>query len=100
MLYGDRCIMCTRCVRFAEEVTGTAELYISGRGVKEEIDVFPGMGINNELSGNVIDLCPVGALLDKDFMFQQRVWLLKTTPSIDPLTSSGDNINIEHNNNN
>jgi NADH-quinone oxidoreductase subunit G len=99
MLYGDRCIMCTRCVRFAEEVTGTAELYISGRGVKEEIDVFPGMGINNELSGNVIDLCPVGALLDKDFMFQQRVWLLKTTPSIDPLTSSGDNINIEHNNN-
>ena len=99
MLYGDRCIMCTRCVRFSEEVTGTAELYISGRGVKEEIDVFPGMGINNELSGNVIDLCPVGALLDKDFMFQQRVWLLKTTPSIDPLTSSGDNINIEHNNN-
>ena len=56
-------------------------------------------GINNELSGNVIDLCPVGALLDKDFMFQQRVWLLKTTPSIDPITSSGDNINIEQNEN-
>ena len=99
MLYGDRCIMCTRCVRFADEITGTSELYIDGRGARECIDVFPGEGINNELSGNVIDLCPVGALLDKDFMFTQRVWLLKTAPSIDPLTSSGDNINIEHNNN-
>lgn len=99
MLYGDRCIMCTLCVRFTEEITGTSELYIDGRDAAECIDVFPGIGINNELSGNVIDLCPVGALLDKDFMFTQRVWLLKTTPSIDPLTSSGDNITIEHNNN-
>ena len=99
MLYGDRCIMCTLCVRFTEEVTGTSELYIDGRGVHECIDVFPGKGINNELSGNVVDICPVGALLDKDFMFKQRVWLLSSTPSIDPLTSSGDNINIEHNNN-
>ena len=99
MLYGDRCIMCTRCVRFTSEVTGTSELYIDGRDASECIDVFPGEGINNELSGNVIDLCPVGALLDKDFMFQQRVWLLQSTPSIDPLTSSGDNINIEYNNN-
>ncbi|MBT4529644.1 MAG: molybdopterin-dependent oxidoreductase, partial [Phycisphaerae bacterium] len=70
-----------------------------GRDASECIDVFPGIGINNELSGNVIDICPVGAMLDKDFMFQQRVWFLKTAPSIDPLTSSGDNINIEHNNN-
>ena len=99
MLYGDRCIMCTRCVRFADEISGTSELYIDGRGAKECIDVFPGIGINNELSGNVIDICPVGAMLDKDFMFQQRVWFLKTAPSIDPLTSSGDNINVEHNNN-
>jgi len=72
---------------------------IEGRGAKECIDVFPGIGINNELSGNVIDICPVGAMLDKDFMFQQRVWLLNTAPSIDPLTSSGDNIVIEYNNN-
>jgi len=99
MLYGDRCIMCTRCVRFTDEITGTSELYIEGRDASECIDVFPGIGINNELSGNVIDICPVGALLDKDFMFTQRVWLLSTTPSIDPLTSSGDNINIEHNEN-
>jgi NADH-quinone oxidoreductase subunit G len=99
MLYGDRCIMCTRCVRFTDEISGTSELMIDGRGVKECIDVFPGIGINNELSGNVIDICPVGAMLDKDFMFQQSVWLLNTTPSIDPLTSSGDNIVIEYNNN-
>jgi len=99
MLYGDRCIMCTRCVRFADEISGTSELFIDGRGAKEYIDVFPGIGINNELSGNVIDICPVGAMLDKDFMFQQRVWFLKTTPSIDPLTSSGDNIIIEQNDN-
>jgi len=99
MLYGDRCIMCTRCVRFTDEITGTSELYIDGRDASECIDVFPGIGINNELSGNVIDICPVGAMLDKDFMFTQRVWLLSKAPSIDPLTSSGDNISIEHNNN-
>ena len=96
MLYGDRCIMCTRCVRFTQEITGTSELYINGRGAVEEIDVFPGEGLNNELSGNVVDICPVGAFLDKDFMFQQRVWFLDKVPSIDPLTASGDNINIEH----
>lgn len=96
-LYSDRCIMCTRCVRFTREVTGTAELSVQGRGNKEEIDVFPGVGITNELSANVIDLCPVGALLDKDFLFAQRVWFLKSTPSIDGITASGDNINIEHN---
>jgi NADH-quinone oxidoreductase subunit G len=96
-LYADRCIMCTRCVRFTREVTGTAELLVSGRGNKNEIDVFPGVALDNELSANVIDLCPVGALLDKDFLFTQRVWFLKETPSIDGLTASGDNITIHHN---
>lgn len=96
-LYSDRCIMCTRCVRFTKEVAGTGELMVLGRGNKEEIDVFPGVPIDNELSANVIDLCPVGALLDKDFLFAQRVWFLKSTPSIDPITASGDNIFIEHN---
>ncbi len=96
-LYADRCIMCTRCVRFTREVSGTSELLIAGRGNREEIDVFPGHPIDNELSGNVVDLCPVGALLDKDFLFAQRVWFLKSTPSIDGLTASGDNILIEHN---
>ncbi|MFK7882666.1 MAG: molybdopterin-dependent oxidoreductase [Phycisphaerales bacterium] len=97
LIYSDRCIMCTRCVRFAREVSGTGELMIDGRGNKSQIDVFPGVPLNNEIASNVIDLCPVGALLDKDFLFAQRVWFLKTTAAIDPLTSSGDNIWIEHN---
>ncbi|MBT8486665.1 MAG: molybdopterin-dependent oxidoreductase [Phycisphaerales bacterium] len=97
LLYSDRCIMCTRCVRFTREVTGTSELMVEGRGAMEQIDVFPGMALDNELSGNVIDICPVGALLDKDFLFQQRVWMLKKTPSIDGITASGDNIYLEHN---
>lgn len=97
-LYADRCIMCSRCVRFTREVTGTAELIVEGRGNQEQIDIFPGEALDNELSANVIDLCPVGALLDKDFLFTQRVWFLKTTPSIDGITASGDNISVEHNN--
>jgi NADH-quinone oxidoreductase subunit G len=97
LLYADRCIMCTRCVRFTREVTGTAELMVQGRGNKEEIDVFPGVPLANELSANVIDLCPVGALLDKDFLFAQRVWFLKETASIDGLTASGDNLWVHHN---
>lgn len=97
LLYSDRCILCSRCVRFTREVTGTGELMIAGRGNKSEIDVFPGKALDNPLSANVVDLCPVGALLDKDFLFAQRVWFLKSAPSIDPLTASGDNIWIEHN---
>ena len=96
-LYADRCIMCTRCVRFTREVSGTSEIYVDGRGFREEIDIFPGKPCNNKLAGNVVDLCPVGALLDKDFLFKQRVWLLKQTPSISPVDSGGENIYLEHN---
>ncbi len=97
LLYSDRCIMCTRCVRFTREISGTGELAVFGRGHREEIDVFQGTSLDNPLSGNVIDICPVGALLDKDFLFTQRVWFLKKTPSISPFTSGGENIFIEHN---
>ncbi len=97
LLYSDRCIMCTRCVRFTREISGTGELGVFGRGHKEEIDVFPGQSLDNPLSGNVIDICPVGALLDKDFLFTQRVWFLKKSPSISPFSSGGENIFIEHN---
>ncbi|HLL87674.1 MAG TPA: molybdopterin-dependent oxidoreductase, partial [Tepidisphaeraceae bacterium] len=97
ILYNDRCIMCTRCVRFTREVSGTSELYVDGRGHKEEIDIFPGKPLDNKLSGNVVDLCPVGALLDKDFLFKQRVWLLKSTPSISPVDAGGENIYLNHN---
>lgn len=96
-IYSDRCIMCTRCVRFAREIPESGELMIDGRGNRSEIDVFPGVPLANDLSGNVIDLCPVGALLDKDFLFAQRVWFLKKNATIDGLTSSGDNLWAEHN---
>ncbi|MGD0766795.1 MAG: 2Fe-2S iron-sulfur cluster-binding protein [Tepidisphaeraceae bacterium] len=96
-LYADRCIMCSRCVRFTREVSGTSELYVDGRGFREEIDIFPGKPCNNKLAGNVVDLCPVGALLDKDFLFKQRVWLLKQSPSISPVDSGGENVFLEHN---
>jgi NADH-quinone oxidoreductase subunit G len=97
ILYNDRCIMCTRCVRFTREVSGTCELFVDGRGHREEIEIFPGKPIDNKLSGNVVDLCPVGALLDKEFLFKQRVWLLKRAPSISPVDAGGENIWLEHN---
>lgn len=81
-LFTDRCIMCTRCVRFAKEVAGTGELIVTGRGHHEEIDVFPGRPLENKLSGNVVDLCPVGALGSKDFLYSQRVWHLREKSSI------------------
>jgi len=96
MLYADRCIMCSRCVRFTREVTGTGEIGVFGRAAEEQIDVFPGEPLDNELSGNVVDICPVGALLDKDFLMSMRVWNLRKTASIDGITASGDNISIEH----
>src|SRR6476469_1651118 len=96
-LYSDRCIMCTLCVRFTREVSGTSELFVEGRGHREQIAIFPGQPINNKLAGNVVDLCPVGALLDKDFLFKQRVWLLKPTPSISPVDAGGENIYLHHN---
>ncbi len=95
LLYSDRCIMCTRCVRFTREVSGTGELIVEGRGNQEQIDTFPGKALDNPLASNVIDLCPVGALLDKDFLFEKRVWDLSPVPSIDPITASGDNIYVD-----
>ncbi len=97
LLYQDRCVMCTRCVRFAEEVSGTGELTIVNRGSRAEIDVFPGLPLDNKLQGNVVDICPVGCLLDKNFLFQQRVWHLKSADSICPGCSTGCAIRIDQN---
>jgi NADH-quinone oxidoreductase subunit G len=94
-LFTDRCIMCSRCVRFTREISGTAELQVVGRGAHEEIDVFPGKPCNNKLAGNVVDLCPVGALCSKDFLYKQRVWWLKTAPSVCPNCSTGCSIHID-----
>lgn len=97
-LFTDRCIICTRCVRFTREVSGTAELQVINRGSHEEIDIFPGEPCNNKLAGNVVDLCPVGALCSKDFLYEQRVWWLKTKNSVCPGCSTGCSITIDQNN--
>jgi len=96
-LFVDRCIMCTRCVRFTREVSGTGELMVTSRGAKEEIDIFPGFPLDNKLAGNVVDLCPVGALGDKDFLYQQRVWFLKREANVCGGCSAGCSIYTEHN---
>ncbi len=93
----DRCIMCTRCVRFTREITQTSELQVTRRGSHAEIDIFPGIELDNPLAGNVVDLCPVGALLDKDFLHKQRVWFLAKHDSICAGCSTGCNISAEEN---
>jgi NADH-quinone oxidoreductase subunit G len=96
-LFTDRCIMCTRCVRFTREVSGTGELMVTARGTHEEIDIFPGEPCNNKLAGNVVDLCPVGALCSKDFLYKQRVWWLKSTKSVCPNCSTGCSVDVDQN---
>ena len=96
LLYQDRCVMCTRCVRFTDEIAGTGELAVVNRGSRAEIDVFPGIPLDNKLQGNVVDICPVGCLLDKDFLFKQRVWHLKGTDSICPGCSTGCAVRVDH----
>ena len=97
LLYSDRCVLCKRCTRFVAEITGTGEMCVVNRGSRSEIDIFPGAPLDNALQGNVVDLCPVGALLDKDFLFKQRVWMLRSTPSVSPVDSRGQTIYIDHN---
>lgn len=98
LLYSDRCIRCTRCIRFCDEVSGTSELGYFNRGVHNEIDIFPGERLDNRLSGNTVDICPVGALLDKDFLFKQRVWFLKEADTLCTGCSAGCNIRADYNN--
>lgn len=96
-LFTDRCIMCSRCVRFTREIAGTAELQIINRGHHSEIDIFPGQPLANKLSGNVIDLCPVGALGSKDFLYKQRVWYLEETESVCAGCSTGCSVYLDSN---
>ena len=97
MLDQERCILCTRCVRFTREISKTSELGVIDRGHRSEIDVLPGSEISNPYSGNLVDVCPVGALTDRDFRFKCRVWFLGSTPSICPGCSRGCNIDIHFN---
>ena len=97
LLNQDRCIMCTRCVRFTREITQTGELQVMSRGSHTEINIFPGQPVDNPLAGNVVDLCPVGALLDKDFLHKQRVWFLSKHDAICTRCSTGCNVKAEEN---
>ena len=94
VLDSERCILCSRCVRFTEEVTKTNELGIFNRGDRAEIGTFEGRPLNNNYSVNTVDICPVGALTSKDFRFRQRVWLLKDAETICTGCSTGCNVNV------
>ncbi len=94
MLDAERCILCSRCVRFTDEITKTGELGIFNRGDQAEIGLGPGKVLDNRYSGNVVDICPVGALTDRDFRFKARVWYLSTSPSICNGCSQGCNIEL------
>jgi NADH-quinone oxidoreductase subunit G len=102
-LFVDRCVMCTRCVRFTREISGTSELMVINRGAHEEIDVFRNdagelqFPLENKMSGNVCDLCPVGALGDKDFLYKQRVWFMKSHDNVCAGCSTGCSIKVEEN---
>jgi len=92
----ERCILCTRCVRFTKNVTKTNEIQVFNRGHKAEIGIFEDRPLNNAYSGNVVDVCPVGALTSADFRFRVRVWFLKGTTSVCAGCSTGCNLRIDH----
>ncbi len=92
----ERCVLCSRCVRFCNEVTGTGEMGIFNRGDRAEIGTAPGVELDNNYSMNTVDICPVGALTGRDFRFQKRVWMLKATTSVCPGCATGCNVRIDH----
>ena len=91
----SRCIHCTRCVRFGQEIAGVMELGMMGRGEHAEIVSFVGRGVDSELSGNMIDLCPVGALTSKPFRYKARTWELARRKSVSPHDSLGSNLIVQ-----
>lgn len=95
----SRCIHCTRCVRFGQEVAGVMELGMSHRGEHSEIETFVGNSVDSELSGNMIDICPVGALTSKPFRYSARTWELGRRKSVSPHDSTGANLIVQVKNN-
>lgn len=91
----SRCIHCTRCVRFGQEIAGDMELGMSHRGEHAEIEAFVGNSVDSELSGNMIDICPVGALTSKPFRYQARTWELSRRKSVSPHDSTGANLIVQ-----
>jgi NADH-quinone oxidoreductase subunit G len=91
----SRCIHCTRCIRFGQEVAGVMELGMSHRGEHAEIETFIGNSVDSELSGNMIDICPVGALTSKPFRYSARTWELSRRKSVSPHDSTGANLVVQ-----
>jgi len=92
----ERCILCSRCVRFCDEITGTHELVITQRGEQSRIENFPGKQLDNPYSANVVDICPVGALTSKDFRFKKRVWFLSSAQSLCTGCAKGCNVYLDY----
>ncbi|MFQ6673857.1 MAG: 2Fe-2S iron-sulfur cluster-binding protein, partial [Fidelibacterota bacterium] len=90
----NRCIMCSRCVRFTREISGTGELFVESRGSFSRISVMEEMPLDNLLAGNVADICPVGALLSTDYIHKNRIWNLSKQPSVCTDCSVGCNIDV------
>ena len=91
----NRCIHCTRCIRFATEVAGVEQLGATGRGESMEVTTYVEQALSTELAGNLVDLCPVGALTSKPYAFEARPWELTKTESVDVLDALGSNIRID-----
>jgi NADH-quinone oxidoreductase subunit G len=96
MLDQERCILCSRCVRFADEITRTGEFGIFNRGDRAELGLYPGQMLDNPYSANVVDICPVGALTERDFRFKVRVWYLSSAATICNGCSQGCNIDLHY----
>jgi NADH-quinone oxidoreductase subunit G len=96
MLDQERCILCSRCVRFTDEISRTGEFGIFNRGDRAEVGLYPGQRLDNPYSGNVIDICPVGALTEADFRFKARVWYLTSAPTVCNGCAQGCNIDIQY----
>ena len=90
----ERCILCSRCVRFTDEITKTGEFGIFNRGDHAELGIYPGSELNNSYSANVVDICPVGALTERDFRFKARVWYLSSAPTVCNGCSQGCNMDM------
>ena len=95
LYFADRCVICTRCVRFMRDVAEDDALIVAQRGDKAYIDTFPGRELDNAFQGNIVDVCPVGALVHEDFVFKARAWDMDATASVCPGCPTGCNVTID-----
>jgi NADH-quinone oxidoreductase subunit G len=92
----ERCILCSRCVRFTDEISKTGEFGIFNRGDRTEVGLYPGERLDNAYSGNVVDICPVGALTERDARFKARIWYLSSAPTVCGGCAQGCNVDVHY----